>query len=213
MAARRSVPVRSYRDVVDVVERRIFRVDRWRLPLPGGLPGAAVGYALGGFIAVLALEQVPGVGQLLALLSPPLRYVGVPGLFAWALLSWQVDGRRPHHALVSVLRFGLSARTLAGLRRSPAVGTAFTPVGEVAIAPAGDDPEYRRGRVRGPATLILRYPAELELSRSVGRTASFEERLGATRRIRVRGLGDRRQRPLPVGRELRVGEGGEVRFS
>ena len=35
--------IRSYRRVFEV-DRRIYRVDRWALPVPGGVPLRAVGY-------------------------------------------------------------------------------------------------------------------------------------------------------------------------
>ena len=37
------VVIRSYRRVFEV-DRRIYRVDRWALPVPGGVPLRAVGY-------------------------------------------------------------------------------------------------------------------------------------------------------------------------
>lgn len=211
MDARRSVAVRSYRDVVDIVERRIFRVDRWRIPSPGGISAAAIGYFVATLVAVLALSKLPATGQLLGAVQPALRYIGIPLVCAWALVSWQVDGRRPHHALLAGVRHRLAARTLAGLRRAPAVGTRLAAVETITIAPCGDEPRYRSGRVRGPATVILRYPAELavERRRSFGRRRRAAE-LSQAKRIRVSARG--RARPLVEGHAIRVPEGGEVVF-
>jgi hypothetical protein len=208
----RTVPVRSYRDVVDVVERRIFRVDRWRVPHPGGIPAAALGYFIAALGVVLAGSRLPLLGGLLAMMQPALRFVGLPAICAWALVSWQIDGRRPHHALFSVLRHRLAPRTLAGLRRAPAVGTWLAPVDGATIAPSGDEPRYRAGRVRGPATLILRYPAELRVERRrFRRRADAGEAIATARRLRVRPVSGR-SRPLAEGRAIRVPEGAEVVF-
>ena len=202
----------SYRDVIDVVERRIFRVDRWRIPSPGGLPVVAVGYFAALVACVLVASKLPIVGQLLGILPPAVRVLALPVLGAWALVGWQVDGRRPHHALWAWCRSRVAPRTLAGLRRTPAVGTQLAPIEGVTIAPSGDEPHYRAGRLRGPATVILRYPAELAVERRCalrGRSAVGE--LADAERIRVTALSDRVQ-PLLSGREIRVPNGGEVVF-
>lgn len=208
MAAREPVPVPSYRAVVDDVERRIYRVDRWRLPAPGGVQVRAILYTLAAGVGFMAAAKLPVAGQLLRLLPVGVRLVALPVLAGWALASWQVDGRAPHHAAAGLARYRLRSRTLAGLRPTAAVGAQITPVAAVQIAPAGDEPAYRRGRVRGPARVVLRYPAQLEVERARGRGA---EALAASRRVRVRGLGER-PRPLSRGRELRVPEGAEVVF-
>lgn len=207
---RQGVAVRSYRDVVDQIERRIFRVDRWRLPAPHGVPVRAIGYALAILGAVLVLDALPLIGELLGLLPGSVLYLAVPALGGWALQATDVDGRPPHHVVAATARFWLAPRTLAGLRRAPAVGTTLAPVEAVQIAPAGDDARYRPGRVRGPATVVLRYPAELAPER-VGVRAESDpaSRLASARRIRVR---PRRGAALVRGQELRVPEGREVVF-
>jgi len=213
--AGRSVEVRSYRDVVDVVERRIFRVDRWRIPHPGGVPAAALGYFVVALVAVLLLARLPVVGSPLSLLDPALRLVGLPLICAWALVSLQVDGRRPHHALVAAIRWRGSARTLAGLHSAPAVGRVWAPVEAITIAPTGDESGYRPGRVRGPATVILRYPAELRVEGGHPDGARRDSRaaLAHARRLRVRAArGPGSSRPLAEGRAIRVPAGAEVIF-
>lgn len=211
---RQGVAVRSYRDVVDVVERRIFRIDRWRIPHPGGIPAAGLGYFVVAVGAVLFASRLPLIGEVLSMMQPALRFVGIPVIFAWALVSWQVDGRRPHHALVSVVRHRIGARTLAGLRPAPSRGARLAPVDGVTIAPSGDEPRYRGGRVRGPATVLLRYPAELRVESRRGRpvaAATLADALQRGRRIRVRAV-DGPTRPLAVGELIEVPAGGEVVF-
>lgn len=210
MDSHKGVTVRSYRDVVDVVERRIFRVDRWRLPTPHGVSIRALGYAAGCFGLVLVAGAMPLIGELVDLAPASLRYLALPALGGWALASLAIDGRPPHHALLSAARFGARPRTLAALRATQPVGTSTSPVAAVQVAPAGDEPHYRAGRVRGPATITLRYPAELEVTRrrrsngAAGRSA-----LSDAGRVRIRALAGR---PLARGSQIQVPDRGEVVF-
>jgi hypothetical protein len=206
----KGVTVRSYRDVVDVVERRIFRVDRWRLPTPHGVSVRALAYAAGCFAVILAAGALPLVGALLNLAPASLRYLAMPALGGWALASLAIDGRPPHHALASAARYGAGARTLAGLRPTAPVGASVGPVAGLQTAPSGDESRYRTGRVRGPATITLRYPAQVELIGQRRSVASGDcASLGEATRIRVRGL---HGRPLIRGSQIRVPEGAEVVF-
>lgn len=192
---RQGVAVRSYRDVVDVVERRIFRIDRWRLPTPHGVPVRAIGYALAILGLVLLAGVLPPIGPVLEAVPPSVRYVALPAIGGWALQAATLDGRPPHHVLFAATRHRLGARTLAGLRRAPEIGSQVAPVEAIQIAPSGDEPRYRSGRVVGPATVVLRYPAEVEVARR--------------RRVRVRA---RKGAPLVRGYEIEVADGGEVVF-
>jgi hypothetical protein len=203
VASREPIVVRSYRAVVDDVERRIYRIDRWRLPLPGGVEVRAIVYAVAAFAALAVLDSLPLAGQLLDTLPVGVRYLALPVLAGWGLAAWRIDGRAPHRALWGACRFAASPRTLSGRRRTLRVGEELLPVGELRTAPSGDEAAYRRGRVRGPALVVLRYPARLASANAAGR----------------RELGDRVSvepvdggRPLIRGRELRVPAGGEVRF-
>src|SRR4030095_16987733 len=89
------VLIRSYRRVFDV-DRRIYRVDRWALPVPGGVPLRAVGYFAVAVLAVVILGAVRLRSELVGVLSAPLRYVVVP--LAIAVLGTQAapDGRTAH---------------------------------------------------------------------------------------------------------------------
>src|SRR5215218_9238566 len=97
------VIIRSYRRVFEV-DRRIYRVDRWALPVPGGVPLRAVGYLAATVLAVVILDGLPVIGEGLAMLSPPLRYVMLP--FAIAVLGTQAapDGRTAHRFAADWLR-------------------------------------------------------------------------------------------------------------
>ena len=203
MTLREPIVVRSYRAVVDDVERRIYRIDRWRLPLPGGVEVRAIVYGLAAFAALAALDSLPLTGQLLDALPVGVRYLALPALAGWGLAAWRIDGRAPHRALWGACRIAASPRTLSGPRRAPRTGTELVPVGELRVAPSGDEAAYRRGRVRGPALVVLRYPARLT-------SAKAPDRRGLGDRVSVEPLDG--GRPLVRGRELRIPGGGEVRF-
>src|SRR6059058_2264743 len=132
--------IRSYRRVFEV-DRRIYRVDRWALPVPGGVPLRAVGY----FAATVVLMVL--LGGLMAFLSPPLRYVVVP--LALAVLGTQAapDGRTAHRFAWDWLRLRWRARRrsagrVVGLEGEPIAWHAELPV----LWDAGGA-ELHRGRV------------------------------------------------------------------
>ena len=80
--------IRSYRRVF-MVDRRIYRVDRWALPVPGGIPLRAVGYFVVALVLIVLLGRVPFVADI----SAPIRLVVIP--LALAVLGTQAapDGR------------------------------------------------------------------------------------------------------------------------
>src|SRR3954453_21292579 len=80
------VIIRSYRRVFEV-DRRIYRVDRWAVPVPGGVPLRAVGYFAAVGLAMVLLGPLPLTSQRVGVLSPPLRYVVLP--LAVAVLGTQ----------------------------------------------------------------------------------------------------------------------------
>ena len=55
--------IRSYRRVFEV-DRRIYRIDRWALPVPGGVPLRAVGYFVAALLAMIVAGSLPGVPPL-----------------------------------------------------------------------------------------------------------------------------------------------------
>jgi hypothetical protein len=158
------VVVRSYAVVLDRLERRIFRIDRWRIPLPMGIELRALGYAAAIYLVLLAARRLPLAGALLGLLPAPVHWLVLPLVVVVALLRWQIDGRRPHRVLVSLVRWRLGPRTLSGLRRSAPRGARLTPVTELCLAPGPGGARYRRGRIAGPATVALGLPATARLS-------------------------------------------------
>ena len=73
--------IRSYRRVFEV-DRRIYRIDRWTLPVPGGVPLRGLGYFVAAVLAVIVCGRLPAVGVLVDALSPPLRYGVLPLMVA-----------------------------------------------------------------------------------------------------------------------------------
>ena len=104
------VLIRSYRRVFRI-NRRLYRIERWTIPVPGGIPLIGIGYFAAALIVVLLLGQLPLAATVVALLPPPLRYVIVPAAIATVLVSIEPDGRAPHRYLLARLRLAMRCRT------------------------------------------------------------------------------------------------------
>ena len=191
MANDEAILIRSFR-VVFELERRIHRVDRFRVPLPYGLPLRSIGYAAVALLLVLVLRQLPGVGSLVDALPAPARFVLVPIALAYALTQLRIDGRPAHAAGMALLRFALAPRRVAGCRARRTELTCR--LGDVALAPDESAARYRRSRIEGPATVLLRYPAH---ARRRGRT------------LELRSAGER---PMWSGKRIALRGGQELRF-
>ena len=152
--------VRSYRRVFEV-DRRIYRVDRWALPVPGGIPLRGLGYFALALAAVVAAGALPGVGGLVGVLSAPLRFVVVP--LAVAVLGTQVapDGRVAHRFAWAWLCLRLRCRRRSAGRGVPLEGERVAWHGVVATRWDGHASTLRRGRVRGPARVTFAVAVEL----------------------------------------------------
>lgn len=177
--------VRSYR-LVFRRRWRIFRVQNWRIPLPGGIELRTIGYWLACLTALGLLAKLPLAGAPIAALPPSLRLLALPIAAAWALSRLEVDGRSPHRALLGLALWRLRPRTLAGLRRCPNEGSALAPLPPLVLAPDLRGAGYPSGRLAGPTRLLLRYPVRVALERVPRGTGErFEERIRAARRWRL----------------------------
>src|SRR4051812_14521972 len=152
--------IRSYRRVFEV-DRRIYRVDRWALPVPGGVPLRAVGYFVAALLAVLVAGSLPAVGALTAGVSAPLRFVVAP--LAVAVLGSQAapDGRAAHRFAWDWLRLRLRARRRCAGRLVPPEGEPVTRHRELPLRWDGYGAQLRRGRIRGPARVMFSVPVQL----------------------------------------------------
>jgi hypothetical protein len=146
----------SYRLCFEL-DRRIHRIDRWRIPVPYGVPLRGVAYGAAALGAVLTLQRLPATGELLAVLHPALRLVILPLAVAYALTRLRVDGRPAHAVALAWLRWRLEPSVVAAFRAAETRGQWL--LGDVAIAADERAVRYRRAVIRGPATLTLRYPA------------------------------------------------------
>ena len=172
--------IRSYRRVFEV-DRRIYRVDRWALPVPGGVPLRAVGYFAATLLAVIVAGALPATGELVGAFSAPIRFVVVP--LAVAVLGTQAapDGRSAHRFAWDWLRFRLRARRRCSGRAVALAGEAIAWDGELALRFDGDESRLHRGRVRGPARVTFNVPVRLSDAggRLVARPGSAGEPGGA----------------------------------
>jgi TcpE family len=190
------IAIRSFRLVFDL-ERRIHKVDRWRIPVPYGIPLRGIAYWALALFAMLTVGRLPVVGALTGLLPVPLRLVVIPVALAWVLTRVKLDGRPAHTALCAWARFRLAPRHLAGLRAVPAVGSVVR-LADVAIVPDERAARYRRAVIDGPATVLLRYPP-------FGRMRAS----GRRRALRVKQLPGP---PLFVGKQVRIKAGQRIVF-
>jgi hypothetical protein len=190
---REPLPIRSYRVCFDL-ERRIYRLEQWRLPVPWGIPLRGVAYAAVVLLGVLIARNLPLLGALVDGLPAPVRFLILPVGVAYLLTSVRIDGRPLHTAAGALARHVGAPAWVAGFRRCPPVG-AVERLGEVTIAPDEKAPRMRRGRIEGPCALLLRYPARghrrgrrlvVEQSASEPMWRGKTVRLGERQRLDVR---------------------------
>jgi hypothetical protein len=154
------VVVRSYRRVFEV-DRRIYRVDRWTLPVPGGVPLRGVGYFVAALLAVIACRALPGVGALVGALSPPLRYVVLPLVVAVLGTQAAPDGRAAHRFAWDWLCLRVRARRRCAGRVVAREGEPVPWHGELGVRFDGEGPVLHRARVHGPARVTFAVPVRL----------------------------------------------------
>lgn len=154
--------VRSY-GLVFKIERKLFKIDRWRLPLPGGLEIRAIVYGASILLGMLALSRLPIIGTLLGLLPAPLHWAFIPGGLTFVLLKLQIEGRAPHRVLVSVVKWYFSERLIAGGGKAdrPAV---HMPIHTIWVTPDWHAPRYRPATIHGPTMVVCRYPIEAHMA-------------------------------------------------
>lgn len=148
--------IRSYRMCFSL-ERRIHRIDRWRIPVPFGVPLRGIGYAAALLVGLLALSRFPLIGPAIAAINPAVRLVVVPCCGGYLLYQWEIDGRPAHIALFSIACLHFGPRRITAFRRMPEVDSVVR-LGDVTLAPDEASARLRRGTVRGPATVVLRHP-------------------------------------------------------
>src|SRR5947209_598536 len=116
MARDDGMTIRSFRIAFEF-ERRIFKLDRWRLPVAYGVPLRSVGYAVALVVAVVLGSRLPLVQDALGAVSPPVKFVVAPSVGAYLLTRVDVDGRPAHAAVWAWLRHIAAPRRLVAYRR------------------------------------------------------------------------------------------------
>lgn len=146
--------IRSYRRVFSV-DRRVYKVDRWILPVPGGVPIRGLAYFGGALLVVLVLGLVPLIGDLLDLIGPILRYVFLPAAIGIASMQATPDGRPAPRFAWSWVAFQWRVRGV------PPEGARTGWAARLRVRWDADSPTLRKARVCGPATVTSRLPIEL----------------------------------------------------
>jgi hypothetical protein len=154
---REALQIRSYRVIFDL-ERRIYRVDRWRLPVSWGVPLRSLGYGAAALLAVLLAHQLPLLGDAIRALPAPVRLLFVPGGIAYALTAVRVDGRPAHTGALALARHWLGPRWVAAFESCGEHPGSVFRFDDLTLSPDEGGPRLRRARVAGPATVLLRYP-------------------------------------------------------
>jgi hypothetical protein len=180
--------IRSY-GVVFSLERRLHRIDRFRIPLPYGLPLRSVGYAAVLLTLVLAVDRVPGVGGLLGALPTPFRIAVVPGVGSYLLTRVRIDGRPAGAAAAGALVYLVQPRRLGAWQ--PRQWDRVVRVADLTLAPSGDGPALRRGTVRGPCDVALQCPVATRARRHSTIITCAREGRGARRGSIVLRAGER----------------------
>jgi hypothetical protein len=150
--------IRSFR-VVFQLERRLHRIQHWKLPLPYGLPLRGLAYGAIVLALVLALGRLPLVGGVVGVLPPPLRFLLCPVGAGFFLARARVDGRLAHRFLLARGRDRAGARWVSAFRPIEPPGACIRFVHPIVMVPDSSGPGYRRARLVGPARVLLRYPA------------------------------------------------------
>ena len=173
------VIVRSYRRVFRI-DRRIYWVDWWVLPIPGGVPlrGGVTAAALA---LVLVASALPALAALVGALSPPLRYVVVP--LAVAVLAMQAapDGRRRTASRPTGCGCDRGRDGARPVGRVPLEGEPVAWAGTVATLGRARPGAYA-ARVRGSVWVTFAVPVELDHGRRGRLVARGERRGGAVTR-------------------------------
>jgi hypothetical protein len=134
------ITLRSYRLAFEV-ERRLHRIDRFRIPLPYGVPLMTLGWAALAAVTMALLDDLP----LLGALPWPIRFVLIPGVAAQLLGRPGEDGRPMHERLVA------RATRRSAYEPDPARACELGPV---IVAPDERSARPRSARIRGGALLV-----------------------------------------------------------
>ena len=151
--------IRSYTTVFRL-ERRLHKIQHWRLPLPHGLPLRGAGYAVAALVLIVLAGRLPVVGGLIGQIPAPFHYVIGPAAIGMGLARVRIDGRPAHGFLRAWARHRFSARYVSAFRPVDPPGRAQRFTESITFVPDHSGSAYRPGRIAGPCKLRLAYPVE-----------------------------------------------------
>lgn len=152
----RALQLRSYRLAFEL-ERRIFRIDRYRIPVPYGLPLTTVAWWFAALVAVVLAARIPLLSGLLGLVPWPVRLIVVPAALARVACAPGVDQRPAYQ------RAAARARRAAGPRRVAAFSRCrpgrVVRLGDVCVAGDERSSVLRSAVIRGAGEVLIGRPA------------------------------------------------------
>jgi hypothetical protein len=151
------VLIRSYA-LVFRMQRKLFKIDQWRLPLPGGLEIRAIVYAIVVLLGDLFVSRLALLGPATDRLPAPLHWAILPGLVVFVLIKLEVEGRPPHKVIASLLGWWVRPKYFVGRQPAARPGPR-APIQALWITPDWRGSRYRPATVHGPTTVVCRYPA------------------------------------------------------
>jgi len=154
------------------------------------------------------MSRLPVLNALIGLTTPAIPFFAIPLLGAILLTQGRVDGRPLHHVLMSLLRWWVGPRWLAGLSPCPAPGQSVLPLDGVVVAHDGRESFSVRGRIRGPAKVTFRYPAVVRVEGAPPWVRDPKGRSARAKRYRVQRRPD--SAPMIRGKVVKVPRGREV---
>jgi hypothetical protein len=157
----RRVLIRSYA-LVFRMQRKLFKIDRWRLPLPGGLEIRAIVYAIVVLLGDLFVSRLVLIGPVTDKLPAPLHWAILPGLVVFVLVKLEVEGRPPHKVIASLLGWWVRPKYYIG--RGPITRPGLrAPIHALWLTPDWRGPRYRPAQIHGPTTVVCRYPTNARI--------------------------------------------------
>jgi hypothetical protein len=146
------VEIRSYRTVFEL-ERRLYRIDRLRLP-PGGVPMRGVLYCLGLILLAVLASALPLLRSMATAVPWYLRDLAAPVAGAATLALLRIEGRPFHLAARSLVAHRVGPRWWRSLRPTGPPGSAWRPPA-LLMLPDGSEGRWRPFVFRGPGAVMV----------------------------------------------------------
>jgi len=144
--------VRSYRTVFEL-ERRVYRIDRIRLP-PGGVPMRGAIYCIALVLFTALVSTLPFVRVVAGAVPWYLGEVALPLGVGVLLALVRIEGRPFHLAVRSLVRQRLGPRWWRALRPAQSPRSRWYP-GPLLMLPDGSDGRWRAFVFTGPGAVMV----------------------------------------------------------